>query len=63
MQFVVGSSINSMIELHDGRIACACFNGDVQIWNIKSSECEQTLSGHDDGVCRLLELSQDRLFS
>lgn len=64
MQIPVESSVNTLIQLDNGYLACGTFKGTIQIWNLDNIETpELTLTGHDEGVCRLIQWSSNRLIS
>ena len=63
LELKTASAVNHVIELRDGRIACGCFQGQIEIWNTESGTREMTLEGHEGGVHSLLQWSADRLIS
>jgi WD40 repeat protein len=55
--------INALAELQDGRIALACDDSMVRIFDLVTGECVQTLAGHTKRVSVLAVLSGGKLAS
>jgi WD40 repeat protein len=55
--------INALAELHDGKIALACNDSMVRIFDLVTCECVQTLAGHTKSVRVLAVLSDGKLVS
>lgn len=56
-------TVNTLMALPDGRLACGLSDNTVRIWDIVNNQCTLTLSGHAKGVSSLTILQNSILAS
>jgi WD40 repeat protein len=59
----LGSNVNALVALHDGRLACGCGDGTIRLWDPASGSCIAIFQGHQYGVSALAVLGDGRLAS
>jgi WD40 repeat protein len=59
----VGSQVNALVALPDGRLASGCSDGTIRLWDPASGSCSAVFEGHQGGVRALAVLGDGRLAS
>jgi WD40 repeat protein len=61
--FPVGSGVNALLALPDGRLASGSDDNTIRLWDPASGACERVFEGHQDWVRALTVLGDGRLAS
>ena len=57
------SSVRSVIQLADGRLASGSYDETICIWSTSTGQCEKVLQGHTSDVKSVIQLTDGRLAS